>query len=273
MHTEADGPGGGGLLGISIKRHDCVLAVHAESQHPIIGCPCGMEDHFPGTGILRRDGKLDVIPDLRGPDEQLGIPAPAIANPRQLLRGRIQSGGAVHDLHGFALLCPGKPDWRPFGVPKPFGKPRQFREWRVRLGLIPVGHRGDVVRELLVFSIPSPAQGLNRHPQILFKIDRVLNVPAVKAPEVRRLRPLGCRKNCPGVGGGVWLLESVAAQEIVLRSGAANGGKLAIPIHVELDLPLPEPAFLHLGPGKEGSHIASPALHPVQNDIRIPVRS
>ena len=69
---------------------------------------------------------------------------------------------------------------------KAFGESGEFREGGMGLSLVPVSDRGyDVICQFSVFWCPS--QGLNRYPQILLKIDWILDMPPVKAPKLRRL--------------------------------------------------------------------------------------
>ena len=57
----------------------------------------------------------------------------------------------------------------------------------VRLGLIPVGHRGDVVLQRQVRPVVLPTQRLDRHLHVLLEADRVGDVPAIEAETLRRL--------------------------------------------------------------------------------------
>ncbi len=50
----------------------------------------------------------------------------------------------------------------------------------VRLGLIPVGHRRNVILEWQIPSLATPAEGLHRDLQIRFKADRIHDVEAVQ---------------------------------------------------------------------------------------------
>ena len=58
---------------------------------------------------------------------------------------------------------------------------RQLRKWRVRLSLIPIRNRRNVIGERLIPTIRlrPPTQSLNRHPQILRKSNRIEDVPPI----------------------------------------------------------------------------------------------
>src|SRR2546426_12233995 len=133
----------------------------------------------------------------------------------------------------------------------PFG---QLRERRVRLALVPAADGGDVVLKRQIAPLAAhrraPPERLDRRPQVLLEADRVHHVPAVHAEpllaaiEAVRLDHLRQaeerRREDPILSGRK--LEVPGAAEVVLRAGAAEGGEFAIPVQVELDLPLPPPA-------------------------------
>ena len=56
---------------------------------------------------------------------------------------------------------------------------RQLWECRVRFGLVPKRRTRDVILERQIPSLRTPAEGLNRNPQVLLKADRVRDMPAV----------------------------------------------------------------------------------------------
>src|SRR5712691_10492413 len=62
---------------------------------------------------------------------------------------------------------------------------RNLRKGSVRLALIPVGDRGDIVLQRQVkTAIAFPAQGLNCDAQIFFKPDRIHDMPPVEPETV-----------------------------------------------------------------------------------------
>ena len=117
-------------------------------------------------------------------------------------------------------------------------------------GLIPVGHGGVVV-------VPGagPAQVVQSHPEVLFKVDGVGNVEAVQQkPLLTVIEGFivahdGIHTAVQAAEGLVFanvdvISEAVAAAEIVLGAGAADGGEFVVAVHVELDLAFSPPAVV-----------------------------
>src|SRR5689334_55249 len=74
---------------------------------------------------------------------------------------------------------------------------------------------------------------------------------------------------CAGISGTVDLRKTVAAAEVVLGARAADRGKLAIAIDIELDLPFSKPAWGPLRPSQKRPGISPFAPETIQDDIRI----
>ena len=111
----------------------------------------------------------------------------------------------------------------------------------MRLGLVPVRNRGDIVGKRLVFARGPPAQGLYGHSQIGPETDRIQKVPAVEAPLSGSV-VLCMFQRAAGVRGAVDFRKSIAAAEVIFRSCSVDRRKFRVAINVELDLALAKPA-------------------------------
>ena len=119
---------------------------------------------------------------------------------------------------------------------------RQFRELGVRLGLIPVGDRGDIVLERQIPSSRAPAQGLDRYFQVLLEPDRVHDVPAVEAEalldvvmsvsadDLRQARIRRRELSVADDAVGSFGVEIVRAAEIILGPGSADRRKIGVAV-------------------------------------------
>src|SRR3972149_5501103 len=69
---------------------------------------------------------------------------------------------------------------------------RQLWKRSMRLGLIPVRHRGNVVLKREIPSARSPAKGLDRDLQVLLEPNRVHDMPTIQAKALlRTVKPVG----------------------------------------------------------------------------------
>src|SRR6187397_726422 len=136
---------------------------------------------------------------------------------------------------------------------------RQSAKRRVRLGLIPEGHRRDVVLQREVRTVGAPAERLDRHAQVVLEPDRIHEVPAVEAEALLRLvQAIGPRhERQPRVRRAEFLvalrvlvLEVVRPAEVVLGARAADRRELDVAIHEELDFALPPPTVVVHAPAQ-----------------------
>src|SRR3954468_22947361 len=149
----------------------------------------------------------------------------------------------------------------------------------MRLSLVPEGGAGDVVLEgevaLLTFQGGAPAEGLDRHPQILRETNGVHDVPPVQAEallgavEAVGADDLGEAEEGGGedavLAGGE--LEVPGAAEVVLGAGAADGRPVGVSVQVELDLALAPPAVVVDAPGEVGADVVALALHAAEQGM------
>ena len=118
---------------------------------------------------------------------------------------------------------------------------RQRREFCVRLALIPERCRRNIRLLIVVASVVTPAEVLNRNTQVLIEANRVEDMPAIK-PECRygTIQPVGTNHLVhSGVRSCKFLIltsfmffEILRAAEVVLGSGSANCGILLVAVHV-----------------------------------------
>ena len=101
-------------------------------------------------------------------------------------------------------------------------------------------------------------------------------MPAVEAEALLRLveavRPQDQGQARVGSGEllvllGLLVLEVVRAAEIVLGTGAADGGELRVPVQEELDLAFSPPALVVDAPGQVRSHVVALAAHSFQDGV------
>src|SRR5579862_3285094 len=70
-----------------------------------------------------------------------------------------------------------------------FFERREFREFSMRLALIPVRYGRDVIGERLIGPVGPPAQSLDSGAQFPMEADWVHDMPAIQAPFGRTARP------------------------------------------------------------------------------------
>ena len=139
---------------------------------------------------------------------------------------------------------------------------------------IPVRHRRNIVLQWVISLSASPAQRLNGHSQILFKIDGIGDMPAVHIEIALRFVGLvdGTHLGKSRVGGGKFHvftvhIKIIGSAEIVLGSRAANAGELGISVDVELDLALTPPSVGLDAPKQIGSHVVTLSLDIIKDHI------
>ena len=147
----------------------------------------------------------------------------------------------------------------------------------MRQGLVPVGHRGQVILQRQITAALAPAQRLDGDLQILLKVNGINDVPAVHAKaELAGIEGIGCddlmesrirrgKGNIAVMRPGI--LKIIGAAEIVFCAGTANGGELFVPVHEELNLALAPPAAVVDAPGHVGTHIFALAPDSVDDSI------
>lgn len=130
-------------------------------------------------------------------------------------------------------------------------------------------------------AVRAPAQGLDRYPQVLFKMDGVGNMPPVHgepllafiaAPGADHLGQarIGRRKLLVFMGFPVH--KVVRTAEIILCPGPADGGVLRVPVQVEFDLPF-SPPEVGVGPPEQGgAHIVAFSCDAVGNGVNLFIR-
>jgi len=152
----------------------------------------------------------------------------------------------------------------------------------VRQGLIPVGHRGEVVLQGVVTRVGqaeifpaeiTPAQRLHRDAQVLFEEDRILQVETVE----RHARSGLAGFTHDVLEAKVWdrviiFIKTPRPTEVILGAGAANRRPLLVAVEIHLDLPLAPPAGTVLLPAHEGADKVSMAAHAIEDGIDILVR-
>lgn len=146
--------------------------------------------------------------------------------------------------------------------------------------LIPVRHAGHIVLPLEQPSMTN-SDLLDRDLQILFEQNRIHDVPTVKTAfgqMVVRMIVVVNRRIAAGIPGisqkrraiGIFYRppvflgsEAPGPSEIILRTGAADGGICLIPVQIKFHFPFPVPVPLQGGDLQTGPHILSPALYAV----------
>src|SRR5262245_27139891 len=153
---------------------------------------------------------------------------------------------------------------------------RQLWKRSVRLPLVPVDDRADVVLERKIAVARAPPQSLNRDLQVALEPDRVGDVPAVETEALLRLiEAVGTNdQRHPRVGSGELLvllrlpvLEVVRAAEVVLGAGADDRGGVLVAVHVELDLAFSPPAVVVDAVGHVRADVVSLALDSVDQRV------
>src|SRR5215218_8784609 len=129
---------------------------------------------------------------------------------------------------------------------------RQCGKRRVRLGLIPVRHRGDIVLQRQVATAGAPAERLDGDTKVLFEADRVDDVPPVQPESLLRVvEAVGSHDERQARVGRAELLillrllvlEVVRPAEVVFGTGAADRRIRGVAVDEELDFALTPPAF------------------------------
>ena len=139
----------------------------------------------------------------------------------------------------------------------------------MRLGLVPVGHRGDVVGQWLEFSLVHrgpPAQSLDGNAEFFFEADRVEYVPAIHGV-LGYLFFLFLPERIAEKGRRIGVLEAPGAAEIVFGAGSANGGIFPVAVDEEFYFTFAPPAIGELGPGEEGAGVVTLAADTFNDDI------
>lgn len=129
----------------------------------------------------------------------------------------------------------------------------------MRLGLIQVRDRGDIVGQRLEPGIGPPAEGLYGYAQVFLEMDRVHDVPSVQAP-FRRAVLSFVVQHITDIRGGVSLRKTVAPAEIIFRTGAADGRIRIIAVDEEFDFALAEPVVRQLRPRQKRADVLSLVL-------------
>ena len=113
----------------------------------------------------------------------------------------------------------------------------QRRDFFCRERLVPICDRSNVILKRKVAPALAPPQGLDGYPQIFIETDGIGNMPAIERKALLRLvkavRPNDTGK--PRIRGTELCImplyvKIIGAAEIVLGTGAANGGIVLIPI-------------------------------------------
>ena len=113
---------------------------------------------------------------------------------------------------------------------------------------VPICHRGNIVLQGEKSVFASPTKRLNGHAQVLFKIDRIDDVPTVHIKITLR---------AIGTVGGTYLVHSAVrgakfgvfsrhvkakrAAKVVLGARTANGGELCISVNIKLEIVINNP--------------------------------
>lgn len=101
----------------------------------------------------------------------------------------------------------------------------------MRMLLVPVCNRGDVVLQRQVAAFRAPADGLHGYAQVAGKADGIHDVKAVQAVPVPRLAFALDPHRIAQVGRGVGIPKTPCAAEIVLGTCAAERRKRVVAVH------------------------------------------
>ena len=151
---------------------------------------------------------------------------------------------------------------------------RQFRILIIQIIGIPECNRGNIILKRKISSSSAPSQSLDCHSEILFKIDRVSNMPTIHIESAICNVCLICgihfRKT--GIRYTVFYiliiyLKIIGSTKIIFCSGTTNGRVVCIAIDEELDFCFSPPAIVVYTPIQIGSNIPSISCDIVQNCI------
>ena len=147
----------------------------------------------------------------------------------------------------------------------------------MRLGLIPISHRRDVILQRQIPAFAAPAQGLHGDAKVVLEADGVQDMKAVHSVPVALmigfvLLGLGGDIGVAQERGGVVVVKTPGPAEIILGAGAADGGELRIPVDERFELSLAPPAVAVLLPGQVRADIVALALHAVEDNVVFLVR-
>ena len=93
--------------------------------------------------------------------------------------------------------------------------------------LIPERRRGEVIIQGLILSIGPPAQILDRHFQILMKVNGVGHMPAIEAPLASRLVILALMiQRITQIECGISSWKSVVRTKIIFGAGAGDRSEI-----------------------------------------------
>lgn len=159
----------------------------------------------------------------------------------------------------------------------PFFYVRKRRVGGMRFLLIPIGNRGDVLRERTVMAV-AQAEGLYLYTDILLKTDAVLQMPAVKAQFAWRIACIQISQRHAQIRAGIRLLvvpafigierrEAERTAEIIFRAIIGHTWLIGIPIQIEFDFAFAPPVRLQGRPCEIGTDVAAAAFDAIQNRV------
>ena len=143
----------------------------------------------------------------------------------------------------------------------------------MRLGLIPEGHRRNIVLERQIEATGGfPSQRLHRDSQVFLESDRIHDMPAVETKTRLRLRLNHLRHARIGraeflILARSRLVEAVRAAEVILRPGPADRREFLVAVHKELNFAFTPPARAVRAPRHVRPDVVAASSHAFDNRV------
>ena len=145
--------------------------------------------------------------------------------------------------------------------------------------LIPECNGRNIVLKRQITSAGAPTERLDRYLDIIFKADRICDVPAVHSEAAVCMIDLIGMRNLrkSRIGRAVFNVFAINVKiprsaEIILRSGAADRGEIGVTVDIDFDLSLSPPAVGFYAPVQIRADVMAVALDVIKDGVDLLVR-